>query len=102
MSPLLEVKSVSKSYGARKVTDDLSFSLAEGETLGVLGPNGAGKSTMFDLITGDVRPDAGHVHYCSETSPNAALGALPEGDRPLLPTSADSRSISSTTSCSSQ
>jgi branched-chain amino acid transport system ATP-binding protein len=66
VSPLLEVKSVSKSYGALKVTDGLSFSLAEGETLGVLGPNGAGKSTMFNLITGDVRPDAGHVHYRSE------------------------------------
>lgn len=61
--PLLRLHQVSKHYGALKVTDNLSFSLAEGEALGVLGPNGAGKSTMFNLITGDVRPDTGQVFY---------------------------------------
>ena len=61
--PLLQLDQVSKNYGALKVTDNLSFSLSRGEALGVLGPNGAGKSTMFNLITGDVRPDAGSVHY---------------------------------------
>lgn len=61
--PLLQLDQVSKSYGALKVTDNLSFSLAEGEALGVLGPNGAGKSTMFNLITGDVRPDQGLICY---------------------------------------
>ncbi len=61
--PLLRLNQVSKRYGALQVTDKLSFSLAEGEALGVLGPNGAGKSTMFNLITGDVRPDAGQVFY---------------------------------------
>lgn len=63
MHPLLQLDQVSKHYGALKVTDNLSFSLAEGEALGVLGPNGAGKSTMFNLITGDVRPDRGIVRY---------------------------------------
>lgn len=61
--PLLQLDQVSKSYGALKVTDNLSFTLKEGEALGVLGPNGAGKSTMFNLITGDVRPDLGRVCY---------------------------------------
>lgn len=61
--PLLQLDHVSKRYGALQVTDDLSFSLAEGEALGVLGPNGAGKSTMFNLITGDVRPDQGRVLF---------------------------------------
>jgi len=61
--PLLQLDQVSKSYGALKVTDNLSFTLKEGEALGVLGPNGAGKSTMFNLITGDVRPDQGRVCY---------------------------------------
>jgi branched-chain amino acid transport system ATP-binding protein len=61
--PLLQLDQVSKNYGVLKVTDNLSFSLAEGEALGVLGPNGAGKSTMFNLITGDVRPDVGTVRY---------------------------------------
>lgn len=63
MGALLELHSVSKNYGSLKVTDNLSLSLAKGEALGVLGPNGAGKSTMFNLITGDVRPDAGRVTY---------------------------------------
>lgn len=61
--PLLQLDHVSKRYGALQVTDDLSFSLATGEALGVLGPNGAGKSTMFNLITGDVRPDQGRVLF---------------------------------------
>ena len=61
--PLLALQSVSKSYGALKVTDDISLSVAEGETLGILGPNGAGKTTLFNLISGDVRCDAGTVQY---------------------------------------
>jgi branched-chain amino acid transport system ATP-binding protein len=61
--PLLQLERVSKRYGALQVIDDLSLQLAPGEALGVLGPNGAGKSTMFNLITGDVRPDAGRVRF---------------------------------------
>jgi branched-chain amino acid transport system ATP-binding protein len=59
---LVRLEHVSKSYGALRVTDNLSLHLEEGEALGVLGPNGAGKSTMFNLITGDVRPDEGRVY----------------------------------------
>lgn len=61
--PLLALHAVSKSYGALKVTDGVSLSVDEGETLGILGPNGAGKTTLFNLISGDVRPDAGQVHF---------------------------------------
>jgi len=61
--PLLALQSVVKSYGALKVTDDISLSVAEGETLGILGPNGAGKTTLFNLISGDVRCDAGRVVF---------------------------------------
>ncbi len=60
---LLALRSVSKSFGALKVTDDISFAIAAGETLGILGPNGAGKTTLFNLISGDVRCDRGSVHY---------------------------------------
>jgi branched-chain amino acid transport system ATP-binding protein len=63
MPVLLELAAVSKSYGALKATDNLSLTVAEGEALGVIGPNGAGKSTMFNLITGDVAPDAGRVIF---------------------------------------
>jgi branched-chain amino acid transport system ATP-binding protein len=60
---LLTLSSVGKSYGALRVTDDVSLEVAEGETLGILGPNGAGKTTLFNLISGDVRCDQGSVHY---------------------------------------
>ena len=61
--PLLALNAVSKSYGAVKVTDDISLSVEQGQTLGILGPNGAGKTTLFNLISGDARCDAGSVQY---------------------------------------
>jgi branched-chain amino acid transport system ATP-binding protein len=61
--PLLVLHSVSKSYGALKVTDSISLSVNKGETLGILGPNGAGKTTLFNLISGDVAVDTGRVVY---------------------------------------
>jgi branched-chain amino acid transport system ATP-binding protein len=61
--PLLALHAVSKSYGALKVTDNITLSVDKGQTLGILGPNGAGKTTLFNLISGDVRVDAGRVEY---------------------------------------
>ena len=60
---LLALKGVSKSFGALKVTDDVSLSVTQGEVLGILGPNGAGKSTLFNLISGDLQVDAGAVEF---------------------------------------
>ena len=60
---LLALQGVSKSFGALKVTDDISLSVTEGEVLGILGPNGAGKTTLFNLISGDVKVDAGEVEF---------------------------------------
>jgi len=62
-APLLALRSVGKSYGALRVTDDISLEVRPGETLGILGPNGAGKTTLFNLVSGDVRCDQGSVHY---------------------------------------
>lgn len=64
--PLLALHSVSKSYGALKVTDSISLSVQKGETLGILGPNGAGKTTLFNLISGDASVNAGRVEYNGE------------------------------------
>lgn len=58
---ILAVQGMSKSFGALKVTDDVSFELAPGEAMGIIGPNGAGKSTLFNLISGNLRPDSGRV-----------------------------------------
>jgi branched-chain amino acid transport system ATP-binding protein len=60
---ILALEGVCKSFGALKVADSISLSVAEGETLGVLGPNGAGKTTLFNLISGDLRADAGRVSF---------------------------------------
>jgi len=58
---LIEVRGVTKRYGALAVTRDVSFSLDSGDVLGILGPNGAGKTTLFNVISGDVAPDSGSV-----------------------------------------
>ncbi len=63
MTVLLSFENVSKSFGALRVTDDLSFEVQKGEALGVLGPNGAGKTTVFNLITGGLAPDAGRIRF---------------------------------------
>jgi branched-chain amino acid transport system ATP-binding protein len=61
MADHLVLQSVCKSFGALRVVDGISLTLAEGETLGILGPNGAGKTTLFNLISGDLRADAGAI-----------------------------------------
>ncbi|MFC2251173.1 ABC transporter ATP-binding protein [Labrys portucalensis] len=60
---ILALQNVSKSYGALKVTQDVSFALEKGEALGIIGPNGAGKSTLFNLITGNVDVDGGRIIF---------------------------------------
>ena len=60
---ILALDQLSKSFGALKVADRISFALENGEALGVIGPNGAGKSTLFNLITGNIRVDAGTIQF---------------------------------------
>jgi branched-chain amino acid transport system ATP-binding protein len=60
---LLELHSVSKSFGGLKVLNDLSLSVKQGEALGILGPNGAGKTTLLNLIAGEFAPTAGHIFF---------------------------------------
>lgn len=59
--PLLSASNLSKSFGALRVTQNLSFEVKAGEVLGVLGPNGAGKTTLFNIVSGDLIPDEGQV-----------------------------------------
>lgn len=61
MMDVLELHGLSKSFGALRVTDDVSLTVPKGQALGIIGPNGAGKSTLFNLITGNILPDAGRV-----------------------------------------
>ncbi len=59
----LEVHGLSKRFGGLQAVNGLSFTLAQGEILGLIGPNGAGKTTAFHLLSGFLRPDAGEVHF---------------------------------------
>ena len=60
-SVLLQVSHLTKSYGARRAVDDVSFAVGAGQTVGLIGPNGAGKSSTVSMICGLLRPDAGTV-----------------------------------------
>ena len=58
---VLEVREITKRYGGLAAVDDVSFTLHEGEILGLIGPNGAGKTTILDLVSGFQTVDAGRV-----------------------------------------
>jgi ABC-type branched-subunit amino acid transport system ATPase component/predicted MFS family arabinose efflux permease len=58
---ILEVQGLTKRFGGITAVDDVSFALAHGEILGLIGPNGAGKTTIFDLISGLLPLDGGHI-----------------------------------------
>jgi len=60
---LLEVRGLTKSFGAVKVADALDFQIAAGEAVGILGPNGAGKTSVFNLISGTLSPDSGAIQF---------------------------------------
>jgi branched-chain amino acid transport system ATP-binding protein len=63
MSVLLEVFELTKRFGGLEAVADLTFTVNEGEILGLIGPNGAGKSTVFNLINGVYPPDGGRIIF---------------------------------------
>ena len=58
---MIEVRNLTKRYGAGRGVDDISFTVPEGQIVGFLGPNGAGKTTTMNIITGYLSPTAGDV-----------------------------------------
>ncbi|MEI4487622.1 branched-chain amino acid ABC transporter ATP-binding protein/permease [Frigidibacter sp. MR17.14] len=58
---VMRVEGLQKHFGGLHVTNDVGFTLREGEILGVIGPNGAGKTTVFNMISGFLKPDGGRV-----------------------------------------
>lgn len=63
MTPILQIKNVTKRYGGLTAVNDVSFDVKEGEILSVIGPNGAGKSTLFGILSGRVSASAGTISY---------------------------------------
>jgi len=81
---MIEVRNLTKNYGARRAIDSLSFSVKKGEVVGFLGPNGAGKSTTMKIITGFMAPSsgqaliAGHDVFENPLEVKRRIGYLPE------------------------
>jgi ABC-type branched-subunit amino acid transport system ATPase component len=63
---LLEIENLTKSFGGVHAVRECSFSVPEGEVVGLIGPNGAGKSTVVDLVSGFGRPDSGSIRFAGE------------------------------------
>ena len=57
----LSVRNLSKAYGGVRAVDRVSFEVASGELVAMIGPNGAGKTTCFNLLNGQLEPDAGEI-----------------------------------------
>ncbi|HEX8034620.1 MAG TPA: ABC transporter ATP-binding protein [Ktedonobacterales bacterium] len=76
---ILQLDGVTKRFGGLSAVDNLSFSVRQGEILGIIGPNGAGKSTMIGLIGGALAPSAGIVRYMGQD-----IGRMPPSKRAQL------------------
>lgn len=63
MTPILQIKNITKRYGGLTAVSDVSFDVKQGEILSVIGPNGAGKSTLFKLISSFVPATSGEVLF---------------------------------------
>ena len=63
MHPILEVKSISKSFGDLITNSEISFAVSKGEVLAILGENGAGKTTLMNILFGHYMPDKGSINF---------------------------------------
>ncbi len=78
-APLLEVSSLSCSYGHLRALDDINLSVRSGELVALAGENGAGKTTLVRCIAGDIVPGAGDIYVAGKRVPNDPGGAARHG-----------------------
>lgn len=83
-APILEVRTLSKRFGAREAVKAVSLELYEGEVLCVVGESGSGKTTLLNCIAGRLRPDAGAVLFRERTGLTRDLYAISEAERRRL------------------
>jgi ABC transport system ATP-binding/permease protein len=90
LPPIITAQGLSKRYGADPLFQDISFTVSEGERIGLIGPNGSGKSTLLEILYGRVQPDTGEVAVrkrtrlslvtqISEFAPGATVRSVIEG-----------------------
>ena len=65
---ILSARDISKSYRGRKVVNNISIEVNQGEIVGLLGPNGAGKTTSFYMIVGIIKPEQGNIFLIKKLS----------------------------------
>ncbi|MFO7661876.1 MAG: ATP-binding cassette domain-containing protein [Chloroflexota bacterium] len=73
---MLAANRISKSFHLDTILNEISFSIAPGERVGLIGPNGSGKTTLLRILAGELAPDTGHDAL---TPSNLRLGYLPQG-----------------------
>jgi ATP-binding cassette subfamily F protein uup len=61
LPPIINAQGVAKTYGASPLFQDVSFTISEGDRIGLIGPNGSGKSTLLGILAGQIEPDSGNV-----------------------------------------
>ena len=80
MTPLLSVRDLTKTYGARVGCADVAFDLWPGEVMGIVGESGSGKSTLLSCLAGHLSPDRGEVTFDTSTGPRDTL-AMTDAER---------------------
>jgi branched-chain amino acid transport system ATP-binding protein len=78
MMPILEIKSLYKSFGGLQALKDITFNIDRGEIIGLIGPNGAGKTTLFNCVAGIEKPTMGQIIFSNEDHSSAIGGRKPE------------------------
>ena len=64
---MIQVTQLSKAFGTQQVLDNVTFTVYDGERVGIVGPNGVGKSTLFEMLSGNMTPDKGEATYPSSS-----------------------------------
>ncbi len=77
MSPILEVKDLTRNFGGLAAVSNVNITLEEGELIGLIGPNGAGKTTVFNLLTGVYPPSSGEIDFSPDGEPASIAGKKP-------------------------
>ena len=67
MPPIVNAQEITKAFGANPLFKNVSFTISDGDRIGLIGPNGSGKSTLLRILAGQIGTDAGEVSFRKRT-----------------------------------